>query len=74
MKKKKLRIDLANILEEKNLTIKELAENISCEESILKDFAKGNTSQLDLDSLEKITNDLEIEQIDDLMTFEGDFI
>ena len=72
MKKKnyKVKLKVKELLEERNITQKKLAQISGIRESTISDIVRGTRTVIDFEHLSKIAEALEIDNISQLIDFE----
>ena len=72
MKKKnyKVKLKVKELLEERNITQKKLAQISGIRESTISDIVRGTRSGINFEHLSKIAESLEIDNISQLIDFE----
>lgn len=66
-----VKIKLKEILEARHITQKKLAEDAGMRESTISDIVRGSRTVINFEHLSKIARALEIDNISDLIDFEG---
>lgn len=70
MKKKNYKVKLKELLEERNITQKKLAQISGIRESTISDIVRGTRTVINFEHLSKIAEALEIDNISQLIDFE----
>jgi len=65
-------IKLREILKERGMTQKELAQKCSLREATISQIARGNKGSINIEHLEKIAHGLEITEISDLLQLQSE--